>query len=136
MRLSLLLSLFALSLSWTVHAKCILNDLEFEVILDQQTFDDAHLDGTSLFRVKDLVVIKDMKNLRTYKFELGTLEDDDSGNFNIQAINIKKNIRFNVFYDHENWSKGLEGSFSLPDGRTLELLEVKDCHFKKLFKLK
>ncbi len=130
------LFIFLLFLSVKSYSKCQVEDFEFTAHIDQMTFDDAYLSGDSLFRVKDFIEVKDLKNLKTYKFDLGTIEDDQSGNFNIQAICTQDATYFNVFHDHETWHKGLVGSFSLPNGKIIDLMQVKDCSFNQLFKLK
>lgn len=128
------LPLFLTSLS--SEAACTVKEggyeYKFRVNLEEQTYDDAYNDGESLFRVDDYIEVINQNTQEKYVFDLGSLEDDQAGNFNYQAISSEYATYFQLFHDHETWHSGLEGFFSLPSGTVIDLSQVRDCDFNQL----
>ncbi len=127
------LTILSTLISSTSFGACKMGDYEFSVLLSEQTYDEAYENGEALFSANDHVLVKDTKENISYIFDIGTLEEDQAGNYNIEAISSEEATYFSLFHDHETWHEGLYGEFSLPNGDIIDLSSVKDCDYDLFF---
>jgi len=127
------LTILSTLISSSSFAVCKMGQYEFSVLLSEQTYDEAYENGEALFSTNDHVLVKDTKENISYIFDIGTLEEDQAGNYNIEAISSQDATYFSLFHDHETWHEGLYAEFSLPNGDIIDLSSVKDCDYDLFF---
>jgi hypothetical protein len=114
---------------------CKVGDYEFTVKLTEKTFSAGYDDESAMLEGADHALVKNTKTGESYKFEIGTHENDGAGNFSLDAISSEHATFFSVYHDHETWHQGLEGYFSLPDQSIVDFDSIKDCDFDMLFEI-
>ncbi len=129
------LALCALLISIGSQAACQVAHFEFSVTISDRSFDDSYLLGQEEVQLKegDFVQVKNQRTGEVSKFDIGTFTNDGAGNFGVAAISSEEATFFEVFHDHESWHQGLEGFFTTVSGEIVELAQVKDCSYDKLF---
>lgn len=125
----------SLLISQAAYSSCQVGDYSFKVVVTDQTFSDSYdYDAVSMVD-GDFALVTNAKTGEEYKFDLGFFENDGAGNFSMDAISSQDATAFSVYHDHETWHEQLEGYFTLPDNKIIDLDTVNDCDFDSLFEV-
>jgi len=116
---------------FSANADCTEGNITIGVNLSNKTLDRAYTDGEASFSESDYLV-STVDGEKTI-YDIGTIEDDQAGNFTINAISSETATYFEVTHDHETWHQGLDGYLTTPDNKIIDLSIFKNCDYDSLF---
>jgi hypothetical protein len=129
----LILIVASLLFANSAMSACKVGDYEFSLNITDKTSLEAYANEEAPLVEGDYGLVVNTKTGESYKFDLGFFYDDGAGNFGIEAISSQDATFLSIDHDHETWHYGLTGEFSLPTGEFIDLEEVEDCSYDKLF---
>ncbi|EQC44894.1 hypothetical protein [Bacteriovorax sp. Seq25_V] len=130
--MKLLISLVSLLSMFSASAACIQGNITIGVNLSQETLAAAYENGETTFN-GDTDHLYTILNGEKTVYDIGTVEDDNAGNFLVKGISSEFATYFEVYHDHETWHYGLEGYFTTTDNKIIDLRDFKNCDYNSLF---